>query len=185
MQVRVGNNITISNPSPEVLTWCQTNLKLPNPDFTKKARMGFWVGNTPKHLYLYEMHGGDVVIPYGCLKAIAPLIKDAVVQSDFKPSVSIDYGEPIPLYPYQETAVKACVHDTASNVSKIAYADLPVAEQYYIRIEYVYGTGEQVVSMFDEADVNRYEGRGDNTVVYYSRSNWAKGANHAEHSLYK
>ncbi|MBE5809974.1 MAG: beta-glucosidase [Clostridiales bacterium] len=35
-----------------------------------------------------------------------------------------------------------------------------------------YGTGEQVVSMFDEADVNRYEGRGDNTVVYYSRSNW-------------
>ena len=55
------------------------------------------------------MHGGDVVIPYGCLKAIAPLIKEAVVQSDFKPSVSIDYGEPIPLYTYQETAVKACV----------------------------------------------------------------------------
>ena len=109
MQVRVSNNITISNPSPEVLTWCQTNLKLPNPDFTKKARMGFWVGNTPKYLFLYEMHGGDVVIPYGCLKAIAPLIKDAVVQSDFKPSVSIYYGEPIPLYPYQETAVKACV----------------------------------------------------------------------------
>lgn len=109
MQVRVSNNITITNPSPEVLTWCQNNLKLPNPDFTKKARMGFWVGNTPKFLYLYEIHGRDLVIPYGCLKAIAPLIKDAVVQSDFKPSVSIDYGEPIPLYPYQETAVKACV----------------------------------------------------------------------------
>ena len=109
MQVRVSNNITITNPSPEILTWCQTNLKLPNPDFTKKARMGFWVGNTPKYLYLYEIHGGDLVIPYGCLKSIAPLIKDAIVQSEFKPSVSIDYGEPIPLYPYQETAVKACV----------------------------------------------------------------------------
>ena len=35
-----------------------------------------------------------------------------------------------------------------------------------------YGTGAEVKSMFDEADVNRYEGRGDNTVVYYSRSNW-------------
>ena len=35
-----------------------------------------------------------------------------------------------------------------------------------------YGTGEQVVSMFDEADMNRYEGRGDNEIVYYSRSNW-------------
>lgn len=109
MQVRVSNNITITNPSPEILTWCQTNLKLPNPDFTKKARMGFWVGNTPKYLFLYEIHGGDLVIPYGCLKSIAPLIKDAIVQSEFMPSVSIDYGEPIPLYPYQETAVRACV----------------------------------------------------------------------------
>jgi superfamily II DNA or RNA helicase len=109
MKVTVSNNITISNPSPEVLTWCHTNLKLPNPDYAKKGRMGFWVGNTPKHLFLYEIHGGDLVIPYGCLKSIAPLLKDAIVQSDFKPSVSIDYGEPIPLYPYQETAVRACV----------------------------------------------------------------------------
>ncbi len=35
-----------------------------------------------------------------------------------------------------------------------------------------YGTGEEVKSLFDEADVNRYEGRGDNKVVYYSRSDW-------------
>ena len=110
MQVRISNNITITNPSPEVLTWCQNNLKLPNPDYAKKARMGFWLGDTPKHLYLYEMRGGDVVIPYGCLKSIAPLIKDAVVQSDFKPSVSIDYGEPIPLYDYQEKAVEQVYH---------------------------------------------------------------------------
>lgn len=106
MQVRISNNITISNPSPEIITWCQTNLKLANPDYAKKARMGFWLGNTPQHLYLYEIHGGELVIPYGCLKAIAPLIMDAAVQSDFKPSVSVDYGDPIPLYPYQETAVE-------------------------------------------------------------------------------
>ena len=109
MQVTVSNNIRITDPSPEIITWCQTNLKLANPDYAKKVRMGFWTGNTPKDLYLYEMHGGELVIPYGCLKAIAPLIKDATVQSDFKPSVSIDYGKHIPLYPYQETAVKACV----------------------------------------------------------------------------
>ena len=106
MQVTVSNNIKITNPSPEIITWCQTNLKLPNPDYAKKVRMGFWVGNTPKELYLYELHGGELVMPYGCLKAIAPLIKDAAVESEFKPSVSVDYGEPIPLYPYQETAVE-------------------------------------------------------------------------------
>ena len=106
MQVTVSNNIRIENPSTEIISWCQEHLKLPNPEYAKKARMGFWLGNTPKHLYLYEIHGGELVIPYGCLKTIAPLIKDAVIQSDFKSSVSIDYGDPIPLYPYQETAVK-------------------------------------------------------------------------------
>lgn len=106
MQVRVSNNITIANPSPEIITWCQNNLKLANPDYAKKARMGFWLGNTPKDLYLYEIHGGELVVPYGCLKSIAPLLKDAVVESDFKPAVSVDYGDHIPLYPYQEKAVE-------------------------------------------------------------------------------
>ena len=106
MRVTVSNNIKITDPSPEIIAWCQNNLKLPNPDYAKKVRMGFWTGNTPKELYLYEIRGGELVIPYGCLKAIAPLIKDAIVESDFKSSVSIDYGEPIPLYPYQEIAVE-------------------------------------------------------------------------------
>lgn len=106
MRVKVSNNIRITNPTPEIITWCQTNLKLPNPDYAKKSRMGFWLGNTPKELYLYEFHGGELVIPYGCLKPIAPLLNDAVVESEFKPSVSIDYGSPIPLYPYQEKAVE-------------------------------------------------------------------------------
>ena len=106
MRVTVSNNIKITTPSLEILTWCQNNLKLPNPEYAKKVRMGFWTGNTPKNLYLYEQHGAELVMPYGCLKSIAPMLKDAVVESDFKPSVSIDYGEPIPLYPYQETAVE-------------------------------------------------------------------------------
>ena len=106
MRVKVSNNIRITNPTPEVITWCQTNLKLPNPEYAKKSRMGFWVGNTPKDLYLYEFHGRELVMPYGCLKSIAPLLNDAVVESEFKPSVSIDYGDPIPLYPYQEKAVE-------------------------------------------------------------------------------
>ena len=106
MQVTVSNNIKITDPSSEIITWCQNNLKLPNPDYAKKIRMGFYVGSTPKELRLYEIHGNEWVLPYGCLKALTPMLKDAVVWSEFKPSVSVDYGEPIPLYPYQETAVK-------------------------------------------------------------------------------
>lgn len=35
-----------------------------------------------------------------------------------------------------------------------------------------YGTGSEVKSLFADTDINRYEGRGDNSVQYISRSNW-------------
>ena len=35
-----------------------------------------------------------------------------------------------------------------------------------------YGTGAEVKSLFADADINRYAGRGDNAVVYCSRSDW-------------
>ena len=107
MTVTVSNNIRIKHPSAEIICWCQAHLKLPNPEYAKKARMGFWIGNTPQFLYLYEMHGDEIILPYGTLKQIKPLIQNAIVTSDFKPYESIDYGQPIPLYPYQEKAVEA------------------------------------------------------------------------------
>jgi superfamily II DNA or RNA helicase len=106
MQVTVSNNIRIKNPSTEIISWCQAHLKLNNPDYAKKARMGFYLGNTPKFLFLYEVHGNEIVLPYGTLKQIQPMIKDASVESDFKPYECIGYGDPIPLYPYQEQAVE-------------------------------------------------------------------------------
>ena len=107
MQVTVSNNIRIKNPSNEIISWCQAHLKLPNPEYAKKVRMGFYLGNTPKFLYLYEVHGDEIILPYGTLKQITPMIQDAIVTSDFKPFESIDYGQPIPLYPYQKQAVQA------------------------------------------------------------------------------
>ena len=107
MLVTVSNNIRIKNPSNEIISWCQAHLKLPNPEYAKKVRMGFYLGNTPKFLYLYEVHGDEIILPYGTLKQITPMIQDAIVTSDFKPFESIDYGRPIPLYPYQKQAVQA------------------------------------------------------------------------------
>ena len=36
-----------------------------------------------------------------------------------------------------------------------------------------YGTGNPVSPLFADADINRYEGRGDNDILYYSRTDWA------------
>ena len=106
MIVTISNNIRIKNPSPEIISWCKAHLILPNPDYAKKVRMGFWVGNTPQNLYLYEVHGEEIVLPYGTLKQIQPMVKNSIVVSEFKPPVSIDYGAPIPLYDYQQLAVE-------------------------------------------------------------------------------
>lgn len=64
---------------------------------------------------------------------------------------------------------------TADGMTAAGNAALVHAIEYTFDAETyskAYGTGEAVTSMFDEADVNRYTGRGDNSVVYYSRSNW-------------
>ena len=106
MQVTIGNNIAIENPTDEIILWCKTNLIIDNPDYAKKVRMGFWVGNTPKKLNLYEVHGDNLILPYGTLKEINPMLKGSSVTSNFIDPVAINYGKPIPLYPYQEKAVK-------------------------------------------------------------------------------
>ena len=106
MQVTVSNNIVVKEPSDEIIKWCKTHLILDNPEYAKKVRMGFWVGNTPKKLYLYEVHGENLMLPYGTLKEITPMLDGSSITSNFIEPVSINYGEHIPLYPYQEKAVK-------------------------------------------------------------------------------
>ena len=106
MQVTISNNITIKHPSEEIKKWCNAHLKLDNPDYAKKVRMGFWVGNTPKHLYLYEIQGDKWILPFGTLGDIFSMINDSPIVNDFKMPISIDYGEEVPLYPYQKDAVE-------------------------------------------------------------------------------
>ena len=109
--ITVSNVITIDKPSAELLTWCQQNLKLKNPEYDKKLRMHFWVGNTPEYLYLYETHGDKLILPFGVLRNI-PLAPEGdpccnnIYRWDFPVAEQIEYGCKIPLYDYQVKAVE-------------------------------------------------------------------------------
>ena len=111
--MRVYNQLRVSKYEyeyPLIEKWCKENLVLPNPDYAKKARMGFWLGNTPKTLGLYEIDGDDLVLPYGCFNEIlrlCPLM--AEVKMDFAEHERIDYGCTLPLYDYQQKALDALV----------------------------------------------------------------------------
>ena len=68
--------------------------------------MHFWAGNTPEWLYLYEIHGEQLVLPFGTFRNIIPMIDINDVKMDFPVAEKIDYGCKIPLYDYQEKAVE-------------------------------------------------------------------------------
>lgn len=108
MQVIVSNKLTIIDPTPEVVSWVKKELKISNPEYTKKARMGFWTGNTPKDLYLYEQDGDKLVVPFGVLELL-PLKHDTELVADLGVKERVDFKAEIPLYDYQEEAVKAMV----------------------------------------------------------------------------
>jgi len=104
--IEVSNVLTVKAPSPQMIAWCNQNLTIPNPEYAKKARMGFWTGNTPQVLSLYEKRGGELVLPFGTLRSLPrEIVQDTSFESRFSPSVAVYYGESIPLYPYQEKAV--------------------------------------------------------------------------------
>ena len=104
--ITISNVITVDNPSAELLKWCRQNLKLKNPEYAKKQRMHFWVGNTPEYLYLYETHGDKLVLPFGVLRNILPMVDIDGSKMDFPVVEKIDYGCQIPLYDYQQKAVE-------------------------------------------------------------------------------
>lgn len=106
MLIEVGSYLKITDPSSKLKDWCKENLVLTNPEYQKKVRMHLWVGNTPKQLLLYSMNGNDLILPFGCLRSILPLL-DGDVKKLFKPQDKVEFGGRVPLYEYQEEAVAA------------------------------------------------------------------------------
>lgn len=106
MLTEIGSTIKITDPSQEIIDWCKSNLVLVNPDYQKKVRMHLWVGDTPKQLFLYSMNGNDLILPFGCLRSILPLLEGDWKKLYRKP-VKVDFGGKVPLYEYQEEAVVA------------------------------------------------------------------------------
>lgn len=110
MRIRVSNELVVEEPTTELEKWCEKNLIIQNPEYTKKARMGFSVYGVPKRISLYEIRGQTVVLPYGTLQTLPlDIVLDAEVVNEFAEAVQVEYGGQVPLYDYQEEAVDALV----------------------------------------------------------------------------
>lgn len=106
MNTKIANRIWIEDPTDEVKQWAKDTLCFPNPEYEKKKQMGFWTGRTPRELRLYEWDGNRLVLPFGVVREIMPLVRDGSLITDFRQDSIIPYtGGEYDLYDYQKEAI--------------------------------------------------------------------------------
>ena len=113
MNIIVSNEITISDPTDEIRQWIYDKLKVPNPEYANKVKMGLWLGNTPKELKLYRISGNNIIIPYGVEKSLYyafPELTEVPTERVFAKNKPVDYNADIKLYDYQEKAVNSLIN---------------------------------------------------------------------------
>ena len=109
MQVTISNEIYVQDPVPELVRWARENLVIPNPEYSKKQRMGLWTGNTEEILYLYYVDGNVLALPCGTGKQIREYIlrEGTSIHQDLADNGKISFPGVVPLYDYQTLAVNA------------------------------------------------------------------------------
>ena len=113
MRVVINERITIFDPTPEVIEWAERELKFPNPEYAKKERLGFWTGNTPKYIYMYELYPNRLVVPSGCEDDVLNFVDindwQKTVQFEHMTPEQLEFRSDVPLYDYQEKALDEMV----------------------------------------------------------------------------
>lgn len=110
MQLYVSNKVCVDEATEEVYKWCKQNLEFPNPEFSKKQNMGFWVGNIEPTIVLWERKGNTAILPYGCLESFRQHF--GIPRSEIKyrrkktHSEPIDYKSNIQLFDYQQEVLE-------------------------------------------------------------------------------
>ena len=112
MELIISNEITIIGPTDEVRQWIYDKLKLPNPEYSNKVKLGLWIGSTPKELKLYRTSGDNLVVPFGVGASLYNAFPDLVhelTRFDFARNKPVNYNASINLYDYQKEAVNSLI----------------------------------------------------------------------------
>lgn len=112
MQITISNEITVQNPTSELLAYCNSNLTIANPEYIRRKRMGLWLGNTPERLYLFRTDGNKLILPTGAGKILRPYVSLTKPKIDLANNPHVDYKANISLYDYQEPAVKTLANNS-------------------------------------------------------------------------
>lgn len=114
MELIISNEITIHDTDEDVRRWIYDKLKVSNPEYENKLRLGLWVGSTPQELKLYRTSGNSIIIPYGVEKSLYhafPNLVNVPTTCKFAENKPVNYDASIKLYDYQEKAVNELIQE--------------------------------------------------------------------------
>jgi len=64
-KVKVANKIIVNNIPKDLKDFIKEELYVDNPEYINRVKLKKWIGNTPKHILLYETDKERVILPYG------------------------------------------------------------------------------------------------------------------------
>lgn len=113
MHTEISGAITVYDPTQEVIDWCEKNLILTNPVYTNLVRRNQMQTIEKKHvspkIKCYSVKYGAYIIPYGCLRAIFPMIKKDGFGLGYAPDHITAFKDmpcAVELFDYQKEAVQ-------------------------------------------------------------------------------
>lgn len=106
MKLIIANDLTIENPSQEVIDYCKTKLTIDNPTYLTAKKLGKYLGNIPPLMKLYIKKGDSLILPFGTLKDIWQL-HPSTFELKISPFKGNSLKGNIKLYDYQENALNA------------------------------------------------------------------------------
>lgn len=118
MKTIVSNNITVYEPSDELIDWCRNNLVLDSPLYKQLAkRQQFDVirrKHVPEKMSFMIRKGDCIEVPFGCLYAVWNMIRKGAIEVNFAPEVEntikcLPTPSGLELRDYQEEAVVSLV----------------------------------------------------------------------------
>lgn len=116
MNTIISNRIYVHNASLSLYNFCRSELVVVNPTYATLMRLNkqdqIVRNHVSKDMYLYIENGLDLIIPFGCLRAIWRFIKDSPIELNFNEVQDIaNKNEKItqPLFDYQEEAVQKMI----------------------------------------------------------------------------
>lgn len=119
MNTEIKERIYITDPTQEIVDWCENNLVVRNPTYDTLKRMGkedtIRYRHIPESLKLYSIRRGDTyILPFGCLKGIWKFIKNDNFSLAFNNNTPISIANQkatIEYYDYQEQAIDNMVKE--------------------------------------------------------------------------